>query len=87
MNCNKIFTTTLTYCNKEFYTHVYKKNDIFKVFFINEVFTLYEFYTNGYTTVPLILEQCKNGERLNVSWKYYRETDKKIIVNVAKAIA
>ena len=71
MNCNKIFTTTLTYCGKEFYTHVYKKDDVF----------------NGYATVPLILEQCKNGERLNISWKYYRETNKKIIVNVAKAIA
>lgn len=87
MNCNKIYKATMTYFGNEFYTHVYKKDNIYKVFFADETFTLYDFYTNGYASVPLILEQCKNGERLNVSWKYYRETNKKIIVSVAKAIA
>lgn len=87
MNCNKIYKATMIYYGNEFYTHVYKKDNVYKVFFADEVFTLYEFYTNGYASVPLILEQCKNGERLNVSWKYYRKTNKKIIVNVAKAIA
>lgn len=87
MNCNKIYKATMTYFGKNFYTHAYKKDDVYKVFFVDETSTLYDFYTNGYASVPLILEQCKNGERLNVSWKYYRETNKKIIVNVAKAIA
>ena len=87
MNCNKIYKATMTYFGKNFYTHVYKKNDIFKVFFADETFTLYDFYTNGYASVPLILDECKNGELLNVSWKHYRETNKKIIVNVAKAKA
>lgn len=87
MNCNKIYKATMTYYGSEFYTHVYKKDNVYKVFFADETFTLYDFYTNGYASVPLILEQCKNGEQLNVSWKYYRETNKKIIVNVAKVIA
>lgn len=81
MNENEIYKTTLIYCGREFYTHVYKKGDVYKVFFANKAFTLYEFYTNGYANVPLILDKCKNDELLDVSWKYEGKTNKKIILD------
>ena len=42
MNCNKIYKATMTYFGNEFYTHVYKKDNIYKVFFADETFTLYD---------------------------------------------
>ena len=87
MNDNKISKTTLTYCGKKFYAHAYRKNDVYKVFFTNDQFLFFEFYTNGYETVPLFLEECKNGQLLEVSWKRCEKTNKRIIVSVADAAA
>ena len=44
MNENEIYKTNLIYCGREFYAHVYKKDDVYKVFFVNKAF-FYAFFT------------------------------------------
>lgn len=87
MNENEICKTTLIYCGKEFHSCTYKGNGVYRVFFVDSQFTFYEFYTNGGSDVLALLSKCKNGTRLNVTWKRYGQTLKKIILNVADAIA
>lgn len=84
---NKNNTITLIYCGKEFHHYTYNGNGVYRVFFVDEQFTFYEFYTNGGSDVLAFLSKCKNGTRLNVTWKRYGQTWKKIILNVADAIA
>ena len=87
MNENETHKTTLIYCGREFHHYTYNGNGVYRVFFVDEQFTFYEFYTNGGSSVPAFLSQCKKGTRLNVTWKRYGQTWKKIILDVADAIA
>lgn len=84
---NKNNTITLIYCGKEFHHYTYNGNGVYRVFFVDPQFTFYEFYTNSGSDVLAFLSKCKNGTRLNVTWKRYGQTCKKIILNVADAIA
>lgn len=79
MSENKINTTTLIYCGKEFDHYTYNGNGVYKVFFIDKRFTVYEFYTNGGSSLPNFLSTIKPGTILNVEWKRYGQTWKKII--------
>lgn len=81
MNENEIYETTLIYCGKEFNNYTYKGNSVYRVFFINEHYTFFEFYTNSCSDLPLFLEHCKNGQKLDVIWKRYGNTWKRIILN------
>lgn len=87
MSKNKNNTITLIYCGKEFDHYTYYGNGVYRVFFVDEQFTFYEFYTNGGSGVVAFLSGCKNGTRLNVTWKRYGQTWKKIILEAADAIA
>ena len=82
---NKNNTITLIYCGKEFHQYTYNGNGVYRVFFVDEQFTFYEFYTNGGSDVLVFLSECENGTRLNVNWKYYGQTWKKIILNAELA--
>lgn len=81
MNENEIYKTTLIYCGKEFYSYTYKGNSVYRVFFINEHYAFFEFYTNSCSVLPLFLGNCKNGTKLDVTWRRYGNTQKKIILN------
>ena len=82
---NKNNTMTLIYCGKEFHHYTYYGNDVHRVFFVDTQFTFYEFYTNGGSGALAFLSQCKNGTRLNVTWKRYGQTWKKIILDAELA--
>lgn len=81
MNENEIYKTTLIYCGKEFHNYTYKGNSVYRVFFINEHYAFFEFYTNSCSALPLFLGNCKNGTKLDVTWRYYGNTKKRIILN------
>lgn len=81
MNENEIYKTTLIYCGKEFHNYTYKGNSVYRVFFINEHYAFFEFYTNSCSVLPLFLGNCKNGVKLDVTWRRYGNTCKKIILN------
>lgn len=81
MNENEIYKTTLIYCGKEFHSYTYKGNSVYRVFFINEHYAFFEFYTNSRSVLPLFLGNCKNGAKLDVTWRRYGNTHKKIILN------
>lgn len=85
MSKNENNTITLIYCGKEFDHCTYNGNGVYRVFFVDEQFTFYEFYTNGGAGVLAFLSQCKNGKRLNVKWKRYGQTWKKIILDAEAA--
>lgn len=78
-------TITLIYCGKEFHHYTYNGNGVYRVFFVDEQFTFYEFYTNGGSGVVAFLSGCKNGTRLSVKWKRYGQTWKKIILDAEAA--
>lgn len=82
---NKNNTITLIYCGNEFHHYAYYGNDVYRVFFVDSQFTFYEFYTNGGSSALAFLSQCKNGTRLNVTWKRYGQTWKKIILDAELA--
>lgn len=82
---NKNNTITLIYCGKEFHHYTYYGNGVYRVFFVDEQFTFYEFYTKGGSDVIAFLSKCKNGTRLNVTWKRYGQTWKKIILDAELA--
>lgn len=85
MNENEIYKTTLIYCGKEFHNYTYRGNSVYRVFFINEHYAFFEFYTNSCSVLPLFLGNCKNGTRLDVTWRRYGNTQKKIILNAKPA--
>ena len=78
---NEIYKTTLIYCGKEFHNYTYRGNSVYRVFFINEHYTFFEFYTNSCSVLPLFLGNCKNGTKLDVTWRRYGNTQKRIILN------
>lgn len=82
---NKNNTITLIYCGREFHHCTYNGNGVYRVFFVDEQFTFYEFYTNGSSSALAFLSKCKNGTRLNVTWKRYGQTWKKIILDAELA--
>lgn len=82
---NKNNTITLIYCGKEFHHYTYNGNGVYRVFFIDEQFTFYEFYTNGGSNALAFLSQCKNGTLVKVIWKRYGQTWKKIILDAELA--
>lgn len=82
MNENKTKRTILIYCGKKLYSYAYKKGNVYKVLFVDAEGAIREFYTNGYNSVPLILEHCKTGNVVDVIWKNGIEPDKPIVVDV-----
>lgn len=82
---NKNNTITLIYCGKEFHHYTYYGNGVYRVFFVDEQFTFYEFYTNGGSNALAFLSQCKNGTLVKVIWKRYGQTWKKIILDAELA--
>lgn len=82
---NKNNTITLIYCGKEFHHYTYNGNGVYRVFFVDEQFTFYEFYTNGGSDVLAFLSQCKNGTLVKITWKRYGQTWKKIILDAELA--
>lgn len=82
---NKNNTITLIYCGREFHHYTYNGNGVYRVFFVDLQFTFYEFYTNDGSSALAFLSQCKNGTRLNVTWKRYGQTWKKIILDAELA--
>lgn len=85
MRENKNNTITLIYCGKEFHHYTYNGNGVYRVFFVDEQFTFYEFYTNGGSNALAFLSQCKNGTLVKVIWKRYGQTWKKIILDAELA--
>lgn len=81
MNENEIYKTTLIYCGKEVYSYTYRGNCVYRVFFINEHYTFFEFYTSGHSLFPFFLNNCKNGAKVDITWKHYGNTWKKIILD------
>lgn len=82
---NKNNTITLIYCGKEFHHYTYNGNGVYRVFFVDEQFTFYEFYTNGGSNALEFLSQCKNGTLVKIIWKRYGQTWKKIILDAELA--
>lgn len=85
MSKNKNNTIILTFCGKEFHHYTYNGNAVYRAFFVDEQFTFYEFYTGGRTSVLAFLSQCNKGTRLNVKWRRYGQTWKKIILDAEAA--
>ena len=82
---NKNNTMTLIYCGKEFHHYTYNGNGVYRVFFVDSQFTFYEFYTNDDSDALALLSPCKNGTRLNVTWKRYGQTWTKNILDAELA--
>lgn len=87
MNDNNIFTTTLTYCEKKFYAHFYRKGDVYRFFFVDEQFKFYDFNVKRNSELYHFLNKCKNGKKLNVTWKTNKNTLEKNILCVSDVIA
>ncbi len=87
MSKNENNTITLIYCGKEFDHYTYNGNGVHRYFFIDKQYTFYEFYDRGGYRIESILSRCKPGTSVNVTWKRYGETWKKIILDVADAVA
>lgn len=79
MSKNENNTTILIYCGKEFHHYTYNGDCVYRIFFVDEQFTFYDFYTNGDVGVLSFLIGCKNGTRLNVTWKRHSGAWEKII--------
>lgn len=84
MNKNENNKITLIYCGKEFHYYTRNGNSVHRYFFIDEQFTFFEFYDNGGYKINDILSGCKLGTRINVTWKRYGQTWKKIILEAEK---
>jgi hypothetical protein len=87
MSENKNNTITLIYCGREFHHYTNNGNAVHRYFFIDKQYTFYEFFDNGGYHVESILSGCKLGTSVNVTWKRYGQTWKKIILDVSDAIA
>ena len=85
MRENKSNTITLIYCGKDFHHCTYNGNGVYRVFFVDEQFTFYEFYTNGGSSALAFLSKCKNGTLVKITWKRYGQTWKKIILDAELA--
>lgn len=85
MHENKNNTITLIYCGKEFHHYTYNGNGVYRVFFVDEQFTFYEFYTNGGSGALAFLSRCKNGTLAKITWKRYGQTWRKIILDAELA--
>lgn len=81
MKTKEISSIILRYCGKEFDHYTYNGNGIHRYFFVDEQYTFYEFFDNGGYTVEAFLSGCKNGTWINVHWKRYGKTWKKIILD------
>lgn len=86
MKTKEINVITLRYCGKDFDHYTLNGNGIHRYFFVDEQFTFYEFFDNGGYTVRSFLSGCKNGTWVNVHWKRYGQTWKKIILDCEYAI-
>lgn len=78
---NKNNTITLIYCGREFHHYTNNGNAVHRYFFIDKQHTFYEFFDNGGYRVESILSGCKLGTSINVTWKRYGQTWKKIILD------
>lgn len=87
MNKNEIYKTTLIYCGKEFDHYTKNGNAIHRYFFVDAQYTFYEFFDRGGYNINSVLSHCKLGISVNITWKRYGQTWKKIILEVADAIA
>lgn len=87
MSKNKNNTITLIYCGKEFHHYTRNGNAVHRYFFVNAQYTFYEFFDQGGYSVESVLSRCKLGTSINVTWKLYGQTCKKIILEAADAIA
>lgn len=87
MSKNENNTITLIYCGKEFDHYTNNGNAVHRYFFVDAQYTFFEFYDQGGYRVESILSRCKLGTSVNVTWKRYGQTWKKIILDVADAVA
>ena len=87
MSKNENNTITLIYCGKEFDHYTNNGNAVHRYFFVDSQYTFFEFYDRGGYHVESILSRCKLGTSVNVTWKRYGQTWKKIILDVADAVA
>lgn len=85
MNGNRTNKITLIYCGKEFDHYTYNGNGVHRYFFIDKQYTFYEFYDRGGYRIESTLSRCKLGTSVNVTWKRYGETWKKIILDAEAA--
>lgn len=85
MNDNKNNTITLIYCGKEFDHYTNNGNAVHRYFFVDVQYTFYEFYDRGGYHVESVLSRCKPGTNINVIWKRYGQTWKKIILDAEAA--
>ena len=81
MSKNRTNTISLIYCGKEFHHYTNNGNAIHRYFFVDTQFTFYEFFDQGGYSIESVLSRCKLGKSINVTWKRYGETWKKIIVD------
>lgn len=81
MSNNKTNTITLIYCGNEFDHYTINGNVIHRYFFIDAQYTFYEFFDQGGYNIVGTLSCCKLGTSINITWKRYGETWRKIILD------
>lgn len=81
MNKNETKKATLIYCGKEFSHYTMQGTPVHRFIFIDEDYVFFEFYDTDNWGVAIFFNRCKNGTKVNIEWKYYGKSNRKIIVN------
>lgn len=78
MKAKELNYATLRYCGKDFNHYTYNGNPVYKLHFVDEQFTYYEFYTVPGYNADAFFSAIKNGSFVTIGWCRYGDTWKKI---------